>query len=172
MKLKRETSIQAPPEAVWNVLGPRYAEAYRWASSVHESSALGAPGTGSAKEAPCGGRACETDLGRFQEKIELYSEQTRELAYSAHGDKMPFFVKKMLNHWKVQSDGDGGSRVTMELTVGLMFPFNLLMALPMRIQLSGVLKNAHEELKYFVENGENPHPRKQAARRKVAALAT
>jgi len=169
MKVKRTTFVQASPDAVWNVLGPRYTEAYKWASSIHMSTGRGAPGTGSITGAPCSGRVCETELGQFKENIEIYNEKTREVAYSAQGEKMPFFVKKMLNHWQVESDGQGGSKVSMVLDVNLMFPFNILMALPMRMQLGGVLKFAHEELKYFIENNETPHPRKRESRKKLPA---
>ena len=173
MRLKRETLVDAPPEAVWQVLGPQYAEAYKWASSINISTGRGSPtAEHRIKGAPTNGRVCETDLGPFKEDIELYDEDARELAYSARGEKMPFFVKRLLNHWKVESDGSGGSRVIMELNVRLMFPFSILMALPMRLQLGGVLKNAHEELKHYVEHGGEPHPRKVEATKKLTAVAS
>jgi len=170
MRITRETVVEASADFIWTVLGPRYAEADKWASSVQRSSGLGAPAVGAAAGAPCTGRVCETQLGRFEETIERYDEANREIAYSARGEKMPFFVRRLVNHWKVVPDGPGRSRVQMELVVTLAFPFNLLMALPMRLQMGGVLRKAHEELKYFVENDETPHPRKLQAQRELASV--
>ncbi len=163
MKLERETIIHAPSTKVWSVLGPNYADAYKWASSVNSSSGIsqGKPLQG----APTVGRVCDTELGAFKEQIEAYSGERMEMAYSAKGAKMPFFVKRLLNSWKVLPQGNN-SKVTMSLDVKLLFPFNILMALPMRLQFGGVLKKAHEELKYFVEHNGKPHPRKVKADQK------
>ena len=160
MKITKETMIEVDAAKVWNILGPRYPEAYKWASSVNHSMGQG---TAEIEGAPCSRRVCETEIGRVQEKVETYNEQTYEISYSAKAEKMPFFVKSLLNTWKVVPDGPMRSKVLMRLEVGLMFPFNIIMALPMRLQLSSLLQSANEELKYFAENNEQPHPRKLKA---------
>ena len=46
MKITRETVVDASADFIWNVLGPGYADADKWASSVHRSSGRGEPGSG------------------------------------------------------------------------------------------------------------------------------
>jgi len=46
----------------------------------------------------------------------------------------------------------------MELSLDIVIPFNVLMAVPMRANFGKVIKESLQELKYFVENGEI-HPR-------------
>lgn len=171
MKIQKVTVIDAPPDRVWEVLGPRYTEADRWASSVHVSAGRGGPGVDDIAGAPARGRVCETSLGQFEETVVHYDESAREVAYTAQGEKMPFFVKRMLNSWNVEAEGPDQARVTMALEVSLAAPFNVLMALPMRMQLGGVLREAHEELKHFVETDGVPHPRKVKAQAKYQSAA-
>ena len=80
------------------------------------------------------------------------------MAYSATGDKMPGFVKSLVNSWTVRSEGSR-SQVDMELTVDIAFPFNFLMGPLMRLQFGKVLREATEELQHYAETGK-PHPRK------------
>lgn len=162
MKIRKETIMNVSAQKVWEILGPRYVEVDKWASSVNIAQGNNKPGVGKISGAPCTGRVCDTELGQFKENVEIYNENKKEIAYSAQGEKMPFFVKRMLNTWKVIPKGNK-ALVIMELNVDLMFPFNFIMFMPMRMQLGGVLKKANEELKYFVENNETPHPRKQKA---------
>ncbi|MEL6188203.1 MAG: SRPBCC family protein [Myxococcota bacterium] len=168
MKISRTSLIQAPADEVWRVLGPNFADAYTWASSIDLSKGRSGPGPAGA---PCAGRVCDTELGKFQETLEVYDEIERQLSYTAQGEKMPFFVRRMHNAWTVTPEGADASRVNMTLTVDLAFPFNLLMGLPMRLQLGGVLRKVHEELKYYVEHDGAPHPRKIEAIRRAGLPA-
>lgn len=161
MKIQKSLIVEKEPRLVFEILGPKYGEADTWASSVFESTARheGQPLNG----APCTGRICQTSLGSVTEQLVDYDEDERVVAYSAKAKKMPFFVKEMVNRWQVRSAGPDRSRVDMTLHMRLSFPFSILMAVPMRIQLSSLLGQAVEELKHYAEHG-TPHPRKKASR--------
>ncbi|MEM9798470.1 MAG: SRPBCC family protein [Pseudomonadota bacterium] len=156
MIVTREITIAASAERVWDILGPNYADAAAWASSVYVSRARQdgpvLPG------APLAGRTCETSLGPFTETIETYDPADRRVAYSATGAKMPGFVKRLSNEWIVEPEA-GAARVRCTLTADIAFPFNLLMGPLMRLQFGRVLKQATQELKHYAETG-RPHPRK------------
>ena len=164
MQIKQQIIINTSADTVWNILGPQYAYVSEWISAVHQSQGRHNSVVPSSK-APCSGRVCETDLGPFKETIIHYDEANRSLAYSAKGEKMPFFVKQMGNSWKVIPMGANQARVEMCAEIAILPVFNLVMGPMMRLQIGGILKNAVEELKYYAENGV-PHPRKLEARRK------
>jgi len=159
MKIKRTLTVNAPPKQVWDILGPNYTRAGDWASSVFASDAR--PGTPKIAAAPVAGRVCQTSLGPFTETIEAYDESRRHVAYSATGDKMPGFVKRLVNTWTVRPKGSV-SEIEMELNADIAFPFNILMGPMMKLQFGEVLREATEELKHYVETGK-PHPRKLKA---------
>ncbi len=159
MKISKTININAPTDRVWDILGPNYVNAGDWASSVYASDAR--PGTPKVAEAPVAGRVCQTSLGPFTETIEAYDANRRHVAYSATGDKMPGFVKRLVNSWTVQPNGSA-SKVQMELSADIAFPLNILMGPMMKLQFGKVLREATEELKHYAETGK-PHPRKVKA---------
>ena len=163
MQIRQQLTINTSADKVWDILGPQYEYVSEWISAVHMSQRRDI-GT-APSNAPCSGRVCETDLGPFKETIIRYDERNRSLAYSAQGDKMPFFVKQLSNSWKVIPLSDNCSRVDMCAEISILPIFNLVMGPMMRFQIGGILKNAVEELKYFAEHGV-PHPRKLEAQRK------
>ncbi len=157
MKLINTTVIDAPIADVWEVLGPNYTRAGDWASAVYVSAArTGAPKVAGA---PAAGRVCETSLGPFTESIEAYDPQAYRLVYSATGDKMPGFVRSLVNRWALEPVGPGKTRVVMELTADIAFPFNILMGWMMKIQFRKALRESLEDFAYYVERGV-VHPRK------------
>ena len=168
MQIRRQIDIDAPPERVWDVLGRRFDQVSRWASSVSHSSVR--TDGAALKNAPCSGRVCETDLGPFEESIVEYDEDRQALAYEASGEKMPFFVRGLKNRWSLTPSADSGTRVAMLMTADLAFPFNLFMTPLMKLQMGRILTFAVEELKHYVETGE-PHPRKLKADQAVAGKA-
>ena len=163
MQIRQQLTVNTSADNVWEILGPQYAYVSEWISAVHMSQRHDT--SVAPANAPCSGRVCETDLGPFKETIIHYDERNRSLAYSAQGDKMPFFVKQLSNSWKVTPLGDNRARVDMCAEVSILSVFSLVMGPMMRLQIGGILKNAVEELKYFAENGV-PHPRKLDAQRK------
>ena len=159
MKIAKTITVAADPADVWRVIAEEYDQVDRWASAVDRSMAVAG---GSAPEgAPVAGRTCETSLGPFKERIVEYDETNHRLAYEASGEKMPFFVRNMTARWRLSQTKPNTTDVAMTLDVRLMPVFNVLMALPMKVQLGSVVQESIEECKHFVETGE-PHPRKRS----------
>jgi len=157
MKIVNSIRVRAPVEKVWDLLGPNYVRAGDWASSVYVSSVR--PGRPEVSGAPCIGRVCETSLGPFTELITEYEPSKWTLAYQATGEKMPGFVRSLVNRWTLVPAGSGETDVQMELNADIAPPFNLLMGWMMRLQFNKVLSQAIEEFKHFAETG-RPHARK------------
>ncbi|MEM9006823.1 MAG: SRPBCC family protein [Cyanobacteria bacterium P01_F01_bin.86] len=164
MKIKRQITIDTSADKVWEILGPGFEHVADWVSSVHFSQ--GRHDGAVIRNAPSAGRVCDTDLGPFKEALLRYDERNRTLAYSAEGEKMPFFVTQLSNSWTVTPLSNQKATVDMCAEISLLPGFNLLMGPIMRIQMGGILTNAVEELKYFAERGV-PHPRKVEAQRKA-----
>jgi len=161
MQIKRQFTVDTSADTVWEILGQDFGRVADWASGVYVSQ-----GNTSARvlpDAPYSGRVCETVIGRFNETITRYDERERVVSYIAKGEKMPFFVKQLSNHWTVTPLSDNQCRVDMCMEASLLPVFNLIMAPMMRMQFIGVIQKTTEELKYFAENN-IPHPRKVETR--------
>ncbi|MEM6640198.1 MAG: SRPBCC family protein, partial [Pseudomonadota bacterium] len=100
MKIIKRFTVNAPADRVWQIIGPDYAKAGEWASSVYRSAAK--PGEPTLESAPCTGRVCMTSLGPFSENLVDYQPKRRYLAYTATGDKMPGFMRSLRNSWDVR----------------------------------------------------------------------
>lgn len=157
MKIKRQIIVDASADKVWSVLGHKYDRVSDWASSVLESN--GKFVTQRGIEAPFSGRKCQTTIGSFDEEIIDYDEQKMMLAYTAKGDKMPFFVVRLANNWLVTSINENQSRIDMRMEMHLLPFFNLIMTPIMKMQMGKVVDVVVEDLKHYVES-DLPHPRK------------
>ncbi len=160
MRLANTTLINKPVADVWEVLGPGYERAGDWASSVYVSRARA--GQPKVAAAPVAGRVCETSLGPFTETIEAYDPIARRIAYSATGEKMPGFVRSLVNTWELVPKGSDRTEVRMVLEADIAFPFSLLMGWMMKLQFRKVLRESLEEFRHYVETG-RPHERKVKA---------
>ncbi|MEM0948907.1 MAG: SRPBCC family protein [Pseudomonadota bacterium] len=156
MRIEKTVTVNASADRMWEILGTEYLQSGRWASAVYHSSGKGEPKIAGA---PAAGRVCQTSLGPFTETIEAFDPVQRHVAYSATGEKMPSFIKGLTNSWRVTPMGPSASKIEMELTADIAFPFNILMGPMMKMQFGSVVKNVVGELKYYGETGK-PHPRK------------
>lgn len=164
MQIKKQFTVNASADRLWEIMGLQFDRVSDWASSIHDSQGRN---SGIVPQgAPCSGRVCETSMGSFQEKILKYDERKKMISYDAKGDKMPFFVKHLENNWTFTPLAGGQCKVEMRMEMSLLPVFNLLMKPMMRMQMGGVIDQVIEELTYFAENG-TPHPRKLEAQQKL-----
>lgn len=168
MNIHKLITINAPRERVWDIIATQFGSVGDWVSPVHTSSA--SSGSPRVPGAPCPGRVCQTDMGPIKEDITEFDESRGVLAYTAEGEKMPFFVKGMLNRWALKPQGDGSTVVEMHMSAKLMPPFGLLMGPMMKRQMGKMAGFAIEELKHFAETG-RVHERKSQALKKAAPKA-
>lgn len=157
MEIRQDFKIRASSDRVWDIIGHQYAQVGDWASNIYASRQHAL--VSKLPEAPCAGRICETSLGNFQETITHYSNQHKQVSYTAEGDKMPFFVKRLANNWTVTPLGDNASQVEMRMEISILPLFNLVMGPIMRKQMKAASQVVLEDLIYFAEEG-IPHPRK------------
>ena len=157
MKIEQQIIVDASADKAWEILGHKYDRVSEWASSILESS--GKHILPSDIQAPFSGRKCKTTLGSFDEQIISYDEQKMMLAYTAKGDKMPFFVKQMANNWSVTSLGKNRAQIDMRMEIDILPVFSLIMSPIMKMQMVKVTGEVIEDLKHFVET-DRPHPRK------------
>ncbi|MEM7772188.1 MAG: SRPBCC family protein [Cyanobacteria bacterium P01_E01_bin.6] len=164
MQIKKQFTVNASADRLWEIMGTQFADVSHWASDIYTSRGRngGIPPQG----APCSGRVCETTMGTFKEQILKYDEQKKKISYDAKGDKMPFFVKQIVNTWTFTPLAGGKCKVEMCMEGSLLPVFNFLMGPMMRMQMGGVINQVVEELTYFAENG-IPHPRKLEAQEKL-----
>lgn len=148
MKITRTVEIRAPPEAVWEIVGSRFADIGVWATRITSSHAVGP-----SSEAPLTGRACAVALpgvDAVEETLVSYDEAAMTLAYRGTG--LPDFVSDARNQWTVQRVGDA-SRVVVEGQLRLT-GWARVLALPMRVALTREGQRTLADLRHFAEHGE------------------
>ncbi len=161
MQIKRQFTVNASANKVWDIIGHQFDRVSDWASGVYASHGIKTDAV--FQDAAYSGRTCETKIGFLNETITQYDEQQKIVAYKAKGDKMPFFVKGMSNCWTVTPIGPNQTQVDMCMEAALLPVFNLVMGPMMRLQMGGLISQTIEEFQYFAEKG-MPHPRKLEAK--------
>lgn len=142
----------------WRVLGPEFADAYKWASTVNKSEGKGGLINGEIFSE----RVCSTPMGTLREKILEYSVENHLLSYQFEG--MPKMVKFAKNTWQLTSLGSNRTNLSlkMEMEIG---GIGKLMKPMIKMRMAKMAGHTIEEFKYYVENGQ-PHPRKLNAANK------
>jgi carbon monoxide dehydrogenase subunit G len=157
MKLASQLKINAPAERVWKVVAHDFAQVGEWASGVAHSKAN--KNVPTPEGATVGGRVCNVPgFGTVTETFTSYDEVGKTYTFEATG--LPFFVTKAFNSWRVRAVDANTTEVSFQAEMHLMPILGSLMAIPMKRQLTRLLDNATEELKYYMETG-SIHPRKQ-----------
>ena len=151
-ELTKETIINVSADKVWEIAGPGFAEAGKWATNVDHS-------TGSGKSqfegAVCDERSCDLNakgFNKISEKLTHYSDKDMELTYDVI-EGMPKMMAKARNAWKVESLGPNKTRVTMNGTFGVQGFMGKLMSGMMRKKLDTLLSIALNDLKVYAETG-------------------
>lgn len=160
MRITTTVTINRPADDVWRVVGPGFAEAATWASSIDESIAV-APPQDAPLGAPCAGRVCHVSsrgADRLEERLEAYDDDARSLTYRvARGMERVASVAQ--STWSVTPLGAGQS--TLSITLALR-PTRLGRALApvLRRYLAATSRHNGDDLRVFVETGV-PSARKQ-----------
>ena len=119
MELSIETSISAPAETVWDILGRRFAEIEDWSSTVRSSRPLTLyevpAGLSVASGAPVPGRETTTRAARLREVLTEYSDAERVLTF--HGVGLPRFLTLATDRQSVHAVDAQHSRVTFDIRV-------------------------------------------------------
>ena len=147
MEIKRQVTVNASADKVWNILGTDFNNMSEWSSFVLESEAI--PGL-----PPGSGRLLNTkELGEVVETIYKYDDDKRELAFILEGKKMPFFMRKTDSTWRVKPQGDARSGLEVQFDVTVMPVFKQLLSGMMSKMLTERTDMIIGQLKYFAETG-------------------
>ena len=160
--ITKERTINTTIDKAWKVLGPEFADAYKWASSIKHSQARD---NKSFNGSTCTERGCDVSgIGSIKEKILEYSDTEHLLSYEVY-EGMPKMVTYMTNYWKLTPFGDGKVKLEMRMEMKTGGFMGWMMKGMMKKKMSKIADETIDEFKYYVENG-NPHPRVTKANKK------
>jgi len=155
MEFKKEVIINKPIEAVWEILGNQFGDAYKWASGLNHSKAFSPPVIDGA---PSNKRACELPSGKIKEIIKKFDHRNYILEYEVI-EGFPFFVDTAINNWQLTQVSLEITKVDMHLVVKTKGLVGSIMNPMMKMQLKKQLTHIPNDLKHFVETG-NPSQNK------------
>ncbi len=158
----QEVIINAPIEKAWEILGPQFADAHKWASSIKHSESLNEE---SLNGSTCTQRGCNVKgMGDIKEKLLSYSLENHSLSYEVH-EGMPKMVKYASNNWELIDLGNGKTKLKMTIKMETQGFMGWLMGGMMKKKMTKLSADITEEFKYYVEIG-SPHARKIKALKK------
>lgn len=115
--IKNELIINSTIAKAWQVLGSKFADANKWATSIKHSEARNHE---SMNGSTCTERGCNVSgMGNIKEKMLQYSETEHLLSYQVY-EGIPKMVKYASTTWKVTDFGNGTTKLemTMEMKAG------------------------------------------------------
>jgi len=152
-KLSKQFVIDAPADAVWQVVGPGFDRIGDWATAVPASRA--APG-------PAGhGRVCATGLRAIPEITEFmvgYDDARRSLTYRITG--LPRFITVAQDSWTVTPLPADRSLLRVETRVDTRGVLGALARWLLLAQIARSARHLGTDLGHFVAHG-TPSPRKR-----------
>lgn len=158
----QEIIIEASIEKAWEVLGPQFEDAHKWASSIKHSESLNDE---SLNGSTCTERGCTVKgMGDIKEKLLTYSSKNHSLSYQVH-EGMPSMVKYATNHWQLFDLGNGKTKFKMKIEMKTQGFMGWLMGGMMKKKMTKLSSDVIEEFRYYVETGK-PHPNKVKALKK------
>ena len=164
MEKSESIEIKASADRVWSVAADQFDKISEWASGVSASRPLSGPMTSSlSASAPSSGRVCKTLQGETVETFVAFDAEQQTFTYAITGAAMPGFVKNATNTWTIESLDKERARLTMKIQMATTGIIGALMMPMMKFGMGKLLRTNLEELKHFIETGEQ-HARKKAAR--------
>lgn len=159
MQFHTKTSVSAPIEKAWEVIGEKFGDFGTWTTALNSSSLVGELGVGAT-------RVCHTHgVGLFpaatveEQLIDFDPEQKRYTYVVQKG--LPAIFKHAQNAWSIEPVNKTSciihSHVTLEFKTWLR-PFSWIFTLLIKRDM----KKYFEEMNYFIETGKI-HPRKEKA---------
>lgn len=172
--LSRHFIVEAPADAVWDLVGRRFARIGDWATAIPTSTAIGhpfdqtaSPAISETAGAPVAGRVCQTGIRlmpQVTETIVAYDDAALTLTYQA-GD-LPAFVITARNTWTVTALDERRTRVSLRAQFDTRGLFGALAGRAILIQAALTSRTLAEDLAHYLGHG-TPSPRKQKQLRRA-----
>jgi hypothetical protein len=137
MRIQTSTTINAPAEAAWHVLGEQFADISKWFDGVTESSIDGDVGEGAT-------RTCKLPSGEITELLTHFSRESLSLTYAVSSG-LPSFMGEVENAWTIEVVDDNRCRVTSVVTADLAW-FAIPMTPLLRMNLGRTIRGLLEQL--------------------------
>jgi hypothetical protein len=145
--------IEAPADAVWEVVAGRFDRIGEWATAIPASAAV--PGVPAATDAPVPGRVCRTGIALVPEVTETiveYDHAGRSLTYQAT-DGLPAFVTLARNRWRVEALDARRSRVEFRARLEVRGLLGWLARWWLLARVGRTGGHLLDDLKHYVEQG-------------------
>ncbi len=159
--IRESLEIQTSADKAWEIIGPNFLNIAEWGRGISKSwENETAPK--SIEGAPAGGRFC--DLGKFgiaDERILHYSDENREISWSASSDKLPGFLKNLQNDLKVEAIDENSCRVSTNITANLTGIGGLFLGSPIKKNFGKLLKGFVKDWKSYAETGQPSDTKKR-----------
>ena len=164
MNFSSHIIINAPAEAVWDIIGRRFDRIGEWATAIPASAAVpqDLPGEPTVTAAPVTGRVCDTGIRMLPHATEMiiaYSDRDRTLTYQATG--MPAYVGVARNRWTITAVDQQRTQAAFEAVFAPRGILGRLLAGWLLVQIGRTGRHLLGDLKHYAEHGV-PSPRKQA----------
>jgi len=169
VKMSKPVTINVSADALWEIIGPGFADAGKWSTAVDHSAGHG---DGKFDGASCDTRSCDLSAKGFDsvnEKITEYDASNKTMAFDVI-DGTPGFVTYLNNRTVVTDLGNGKSKAELQITMRMKPFMGWLLGGMLKKNLNNLLDSALEDLKVFAETG-MPSARKQARMKKLSAKA-
>ena len=168
-ELSKEIIVNKPASEVWQIAGPGFTDAGKWATAVDHSEGKG---EGQFKGAVCDERSCDLNakgFNKINEKITQYSEDEMMLEYEVV-EGMPKMMAEAKNQWTIIAIDEHSSKIIMKAKFGVQGFFGKLMIGMMKNQMNSLLDIALNDIKVYTETG-NVSKTKQERINKLAKRA-
>jgi len=160
--VKRETTIDATVEELWQILSGAFNDVGTWASGVNWSKP-NSQATEVLDGAPTGGRICDVPgFGRTDERIIRFDVESHTIGYNATSEKIPGFVSNLQNIWNLRETGPEATRVSSNLTADVRGIRGVVMGPMMKARFGKAVDRFIEDLRVYAETGEvSEHKRRR-----------
>ena len=151
-ELSLDLIVDAPADAVWDVVGRRFDRIGDLATVIPASQAVPLPAI-ACPAAPVAGRVCRTGvtlLPQVTEMLVSYDEPGRSLTYEASG--MPAFVTLARNTWTVVPLDERRSRVRLQARFEPRGLLGRLARWAILAQVRRTTRYLAEDLQHYVEH--------------------
>ena len=172
--LSRHLTVEAPADAVWDLVGRHFDRIGDWATAIPGSTAAGeglapprSPAGPVAGDAPVPGRVCQTGIRlvpEVTETIVAYDAAAGTLTYQATG--LPRFITIARNTWTVTPLDDRHTRLTLQAEFDTRGLFGVLARWAILLQVAWTGRHLARDLTYYIRHG-RPSPRKQRQLRRT-----
>ena len=169
VKMSKPVTINVSADALWEIIGPGFADAGKWSTAVDHSAGHG---DGKFDGASCDTRSCDLSAKGFDsvnEKITEYDAGNKTMAFDVI-DGTPGFVTYLNNRTEVTDLENGKSKAELQITMRMKPFMGWLLGGMLKKNLNNLLDSALEDLKVFAETGK-PSAQKQARMKKLSAKA-